>query len=41
MMSEIPEPRLNFDTEWRYAPAPESTDDLQLRDRYDLLPPNP
>lgn len=28
---------LKFDTDWQYAPAPESTDHIQLKDRYDLF----
>ncbi len=29
--------KLNYDTEWEYAPAPESTDHISLKDRYDLF----
>ena len=28
---------LQFDTKWKYAPAPESADHIQLKDRYDLF----
>ncbi|MFM7015739.1 MAG: aldehyde dehydrogenase family protein [Bacteroidota bacterium] len=28
---------LKFDTKWTYAPAPESADHIQLKDRYDLF----
>jgi aldehyde dehydrogenase (NAD+) len=28
---------LKFDTKWKYAPAPESADHIQLKDRYDLF----
>ena len=28
---------LQFDTKWKYAPAPESADHIQLQDRYDLF----
>jgi len=28
---------LAFNTDWQYAPAPESTDHIQLKDRYDLF----
>ena len=28
---------LQFDTKWTYAPAPESADHIQLKDRYDLF----
>ncbi len=31
------QPTLNFDTEWSYAPAPESTDPVSFQDRYDLF----
>src|SRR3954447_2726822 len=29
--------RLNFGTDWTYAPAPESTAHARLKDRYDLF----
>ncbi|MBL4710280.1 MAG: aldehyde dehydrogenase family protein [Flavobacteriales bacterium] len=28
---------LKFDTDWQYAPAPESTDHVEIKDRYDLF----
>ncbi|CAN5566897.1 aldehyde dehydrogenase family protein [soil metagenome] len=28
---------LKFDTQWTYAPAPESTDHIKIKDRYDLF----
>lgn len=30
-------PKLKFNTAWEYAPAPESTSHIQLKDRYDLF----
>ena len=36
-MSETPDPKLNFSTEWQYAPAPESADHVHLKNRYDLF----
>src|SRR5215212_9720197 len=30
-------PKLKFNTGWEYAPAPESTSHIQLKDRYDLF----
>ena len=29
--------KLDFNTDWRYAPAPESAAPVKLRDRYDLF----
>ena len=29
--------KLNFDTSWQYAPAPESTDHFKLKKKYDLF----
>ncbi|MEE9166360.1 MAG: aldehyde dehydrogenase family protein [Candidatus Neomarinimicrobiota bacterium] len=31
------EPRIDFDTDWTYSPAPESKDHIGLKDRYDLF----
>ena len=31
------EPRLNFDTDWAYAPAPESTAGVRLEKKYGLF----
>lgn len=28
---------LKFDTDWQYAPAPESTDHIEIKDKYDLF----
>jgi aldehyde dehydrogenase (NAD+) len=33
----IPEPKLRFDTEWKYAPAPESTEHARIDARYGLF----
>jgi len=33
----IPEPKLRFDTDWKYAPAPESTDHAHLDRQYELF----
>src|SRR5687768_12378333 len=30
-------PTLNFNTDWGYAPAPESTSNIKLQDRYGLF----
>src|SRR5215467_5676068 len=30
-------PKLKFNTGWEYAPAPESTSHIKLKDRYDLF----
>ena len=30
-------PKLNFKTDWKYAPAPESADHVKLKPRYDLF----
>ena len=32
-----PDVRLNFGTDWTYAPAPESAGHVKLKDRYDLF----
>ncbi len=37
MSSKEQENSLNFDTDWSYSPAPESTDHVRIRDRYDLF----
>ncbi|MDX1385679.1 MAG: aldehyde dehydrogenase family protein, partial [Thermoanaerobaculia bacterium] len=36
-MSDDTSRRLDFDSGWRYAPAPESTDPIRLKDRYELF----
>ena len=36
-MSEHNEPTLNFSTDWSYAPAPESTEHISLKEKYDLF----
>jgi aldehyde dehydrogenase (NAD+) len=33
----IPEPKLRFDTDWKYAPAPESTDHARVDRQYELF----
>ncbi|HXV41061.1 MAG TPA: aldehyde dehydrogenase family protein [Steroidobacteraceae bacterium] len=33
----IPEPKLRFDTDWKYAPAPESTDHARIERQYELF----
>jgi hypothetical protein len=33
----IPEPRLRFDTDWKYAPAPESTEHARIERQYELF----
>jgi aldehyde dehydrogenase (NAD+) len=33
----IPEPKLRFDTDWKYAPAPESTDHARIDRQYELF----
>ena len=30
-------PKLNFSSDWKYSPAPESKDHIQLKERYDLF----
>ena len=35
--TEANDVRLNFGTDWTYAPAPESTSHVKLKDRYDLF----
>lgn len=36
-MTTTTEPKLNFATDWKYAPAPESSDHVKLKGRYDLF----
>ncbi|MBN4062541.1 aldehyde dehydrogenase family protein, partial [Bacteroidales bacterium AH-315-I05] len=36
-VSSLGEPSLNFQTDWQYDPAPESTDHIQLREAYGLF----
>ncbi len=36
-MTTTNDPSLNFSTDWKYAPAPESSDHVQLKSRYDLF----
>lgn len=36
-MTTTNEPKLNFATDWQYAPAPESSDHVKLKDRYGLF----
>ena len=33
----IPEPKLRFDTGWKYAPAPESADHVRIDRQYELF----
>src|SRR5215468_9006907 len=35
--TEANDVRLNFGTDWTYAPAPESASHVKLKDRYDLF----
>ncbi|NBO20296.1 MAG: aldehyde dehydrogenase family protein, partial [Proteobacteria bacterium] len=37
LVSDKSESKLNFNTDWQYAPAPESTDQVRLKSRYDLF----
>jgi len=37
MSSNDQENSLNFNTDWSYSPAPESTDHINIKDRYDLF----
>lgn len=36
-MAKKENPKLQFNTSWEYAPAPESTDHIRLKDKYDLF----
>ncbi|MFN4235228.1 MAG: aldehyde dehydrogenase family protein [Bacteroidia bacterium] len=36
-MAKKESPKLQFNTSWEYAPAPESTDHIRLKDKYDLF----
>jgi len=36
-MTTTNEPKLTFATDWKYAPAPESSDHIKLKGRYDLF----
>lgn len=36
-MAKKENPKLQFNTTWEYAPAPESTDHIRLKDKYDLF----
>ncbi|MFM1848910.1 MAG: hypothetical protein RL417_2384 [Pseudomonadota bacterium] len=36
-MTDFTDSKLNFSTDWRYAPAPESADHVQLKSRYGLF----
>src|SRR5947208_3343948 len=36
-MKKTKENKINFDTDWKYAPAPESADHIKLKSSYDLF----